>query len=137
MLLTDDQRKALEAIVSDHAEGDGFVFGTLIEVLNSLGMIDEVIDEQNADGLAALAQLLLLIHENPAPCPHLTGRTTQWCALGQTTAEADRALMKIGAALWEDGVASAIEVMAEAGRTLGGSTITDRARELAQEATGE
>lgn len=31
-------------------------------------------------------------------CPHIRGRTTQWCALGQATGEAERALMRLGAA---------------------------------------
>ena len=30
-----------------------------------------------------------------ATCPHVRGRTTQWCALGQATAEAERALLRI------------------------------------------
>ncbi len=45
----------------------------------------------------ALAAALDAVPPVAPTCPHLRGRTTQWCALGQATGEAERALLRIGA----------------------------------------
>ena len=71
------------------------------------------------------------------PCPHVTRNPhgSQWCTLGQTTAEANRALAAVGAVwLWEKATGESHPRFLELVRAAADNPSTAaRARELAQE----